>query len=1462
MSNFLKSLFGAKKAAKVTKSKMQTRRLELIGLEERITPAATITNVNGILTISLAAGDSITNLNAAYPTSATLVINTVGNANLTSSLPTGVVVTSSSGTLNDIITVTASTFTNTILGISVVGSTGNESVTIGGAINLLTNAPTATNSLSIGTNLETLAVNAAITTLGATAGISGASLAATAVNIGAGGIINTTAGNVGITGVISTAGNVITTTGLTTYTGAVTLTGNVAIGNGSTSTGGVNFTSTVNGLFGITTTASGAAPVTFGGIVGTSSAPVGALAIASTGAISFGAAVNATSIAQTLAGTVTLNGAVNATNAIAFAGTVDGLNTSSVISVTSSTDNVTFSSTVGATAANANGVTVSAAASGKAISLGGNVSAASNSSIVFTGDVSITKTASALVVTSLGNGNITFNNKVDASVSGNDLTLTAGSGAVTIVGKVGSANANFGTLTASGTGTFLASAEITAFGVDLDETNDFATSITFAKAVAVSGVLSTDGVDVSAGGAGTITFSEGITVSGAAATSLAQIQLTSVSGAINVLGAITGLDLIDIESTSGPITLSGVITTSGTNLGVGAFNGLIFIGTNTAGNVLLSGATISTTGLGNIELDNDGTGSLTIGANVTTSSGDIFIGADTGSSATGGPSVTINGTVITTGTAAGDIFIGVSGGSVAVNKAITAGLTGDVVFITTVATDAITVASGATITAGDAVADFGAGILNLGANITAGTASIAGLGIILDNASTNLTAAVSLKTIGTTDDINLAKVNGAQNLTLETSGVAGSNIVLTSVGQTTPLNTVTVTNSGGVTAGSFTAKSVVLTDTLTGTAIAFGSIGTANTVITTGLTTAVKPYNVTFAGNTVLSGTPVFSNTGNVSFSGSTSLSAGATITGTAATTVNLAGTIVSAGAFNIGALPATTTIASGTSLFLNSTTAASIFDGKVVLNSGDTVTLGGLGQLKLTFDSTATVLGSINVINGTLNVTGKISAASISTATNGTISGAGGTIGVLNVNTGTVAPGGTLKTDIVNLNAATSYNVAVLTSGATPTGSNLETAAAINLGNAVLNLTSVASGLVVGDKITIINNTSASAAINGTFAGLAEGATVSGAKDAAGRTITYTISYKGGTGGVNANDAVLTVKSVTTATPVAAPNAQPMVAGQPALNKFTAIGTDQGGGPLVTITFADGTFTSFFAYAESFRGGVRVALGNVDGGTDIELITGAGPGGAPQVNVYKVTSSGVTLQKSFFAFNEPLFRGGIYVAAGDTNADTFADVVVGAGATGGSRVAVYAGSATGVNSSAPINDFFAYSPAFTGGVVVAVGERNGAAGKEVITAPASNGGFNIRSYDVNGKGNSPTLVDNFFAFNDITSVGGLSIAAGLLDVDGIADIVVGTTLGGFGVIRDSDTSGLITVPFPAFAGAIRAGVAVDSNAKEFAVALAGPTGGPRVVVYSATSTSLTEVDNLFVLNPLFRGGLFGSSSL
>lgn len=142
--------------------------------------------------------------------------------------------------------------------------------------------------------------------------------------------------------------------------------------------------------------------------------------------------------------------------------------------------------------------------------------------------------------------------------------------------------------------------------------------------------------------------------------------------------------------------------------------------------------------------------------------------------------------------------------------------------------------------------------------------------------------------------------------------------------------------------------------------------------------------------------------------------------------------------------------------------------------------------------------------------------------------------------------------------------------------------------------------------------------------------------------------------------------------------------------------GAGAGGGPHVRV-FDGATgaeLMSFFAYDPAFAGGVFVAAGDVNGDWRPDVITGAGPGGGPHVRVFDWWS-GMELQ-SFFAY-DPSFAGGVRVAAGYVNGDNEADIITGAGPGGAPHVKVFDG-ATG----AELRSFFADDPAFTGGVFVA----------------------------------------------------------------------------------------------------------------------------------------------------------------
>ena len=1440
MSSIFRKFFGGKKESKGTKRAI-SRRLELLGLEDRIVPA-TISVLNNQVVIQLADFEDISDLNTSVNGSQ-ITINTVGSQNNTGG-GTGLTVNN-----NSIVVNTGTGGLTGFAGISVLGfddTVNFNSVTVGAAGIDLSNAPGGADqlvsiNLTQGSNdADVLNVNGVIKSKG-TGGVTlNASAGTSSMTIAAAGDITTNGGAVNISSVnLTSSGDITTGSGNISFGSALNLGGDVSINSTSGNVSAGIITPAANNL----TINAGSGTVT---LANSFLATSGNLSITTTNAtasaISIAAVTTTGSVSLNAAGNISVSGAISAAS----------------VNAKSTAGDVMFDNTV--TTTGPGGFTSEATSSAKATKITDLVDVQNGANALVTGNLVAWNDILPEIRTTL-TGTIAITGKVDGDATTDDLTLTALNGDITIGGAVG-ASGLLDELNASGKTSFTANGTVTAASISIGfSSTDFAKSINFADAVKATGSAGF-ALAVDASGTGTINFSKGIEITNANA----DMYLNSVDGDITVTGNIisNGFEVYVESSGAGSISIAGISTISD-DITV----------TSGTGNITISGAI--TTGSSYIEIDTITSGDIVINGNVSAGGGaHILLGADftQGYSATGTGNLTINGTVSTT---SGDIVIGSGGtGTVSVNKALTTtAANGDVVIIAAGAqtnsinfskdatitsaasvifkilnpVNTVSFASGANISAATDITDTGnsAGNLNLANNLTTTNGLIS-----LNSVSVSLAGPVSMKAGGQAGNINLGNTNGAQNLTLETTGniVASSS---TAIGGLTPLASLTVVNSANSVFYNLNSASVTISDTTSGVDFL------GNTVISKSLTTAAKAYSVAFIGTTVLSGLPEFKNTGITSFSGNTSLTNGATITGDATSGVTLGGTIVSGGAFNIGEAGNTggIQILNGTQLILNSTSATSTFAKQIVINGGvsGAFELLGVGTLTLSGDSSATTTGdSINVTNGTLNVTGKIAAAT--SLTNGTISGAGGTIGALNTTIGNVTPSGKLTTGAITLGAATNYNVAI--TGAT-IASNLETGSAIKLGNAVLNLTSVSSGLQAGNQLTIINNTVAGSgnAIVSTFANLPEGSTVS-AKDTNGNTVFFSISYKGADG-INGNDAVLTVLGVQT-TPL-----QPMVSGQPVLNKFMVVGADAGGGPQVTLTFPDGTYTSFFAYDVAFTGGVCVAAADVNGDGNLDIVTGAGAGGGPNVKVFAVDffTGAVTLQTNFFAFGAPNFTGGVYVAAGDTNADGFDDVIVGAGATGGSRVQVYAGSATGLVTGSTLNDFFAYSPAFTGGVVVAAGFRDGNAGQEVVTAPASNGGFNIRSFDVNGMGNSPTVVDNFFAFNDSTSVGGLSIALQDLDAGATSDIIIGSTNSKFGVVLNQTGSGnpttILANPFPGFTGAIRAGVAQTDN-QNYAVAAAGPGGGPVTNVYSVVNNSLSQTDSLFVLNPQFTGGLFVSS--
>ena len=170
-------------------------------------------------------------------------------------------------------------------------------------------------------------------------------------------------------------------------------------------------------------------------------------------------------------------------------------------------------------------------------------------------------------------------------------------------------------------------------------------------------------------------------------------------------------------------------------------------------------------------------------------------------------------------------------------------------------------------------------------------------------------------------------------------------------------------------------------------------------------------------------------------------------------------------------------------------------------------------------------------------------------------------------------------------------------------------------------------------------------------------------------------------------------------------------------------------------------------------------------------------------------------------------FTGGVRVASGDFNADGVIDLVVGSGPGSASRVQVLDG-ATG----AVLFDVAPFEATFTGGVFVAAGDINMDGVPELVITPDQGGGPRVRVYD----GATFGQLADFLGITDDAFRGGARAAVADIDGDGFGDLIVS----------------------------------------------AGFLGGPRVAVWTGTSfaagmTPAKLIDDIFVFEDTLRNGAF-----
>jgi hypothetical protein len=1178
-----------------------------------------------------------------------------------------------------------------------------------------------------------------------------------------------------------------------------------------------------------------------------------------------------------------------------------------------------------------------------------NNSGANNVAIVDSNDITIGVTSLgtgtfAVTGTTINlNNNVTTTNNsqtytgnvvVNANSGGQALVLSAGSGAISITGNIDSATGQNYSLTLTSTddvtiggttGGIQALGSLLITGNDISLGNIGGANVGTTSNVSVQASDGADNGSISLTGTTYNTTGQQFYNSSAVASAFDATRLITLTGGsasttVSLTSA-TGIEtygtiqlnnrVLSLNTSSGS---SGFVTNDSKLPSLQVFEGpgSVVLDTGASGPIVINGA-IGTVGtpLNSMTITNaanaDFTGSIkvnTITITDTTDGGFVrFLGNLTvNTGMTVSPNGAYNVEILELSTIAGETTFGNSG-------LLTLGNAGSDVFNFTggiIATTPSAINLIGTITAA------GIGIITLGDSDTAINIKSAS-GFVGGTSTGTITLGNSILedgvtlTVGTgiTNAINRAAVTGtasgtSSNLTINTTGAV---TVAGAVG--TDIGLLTITNSGGTTFQSTVDAATTNITNTTGTVKFEGNLN-----LTTSLITANQGYNVLITGTSNnIAGATTFANTGAVTLGNgtndSTTFAGGLVITapasiaiqGTVATT-NATMTLGDAntGITNNGTFsnPAILNAGAGIiNLAGNVTGNGSNNPLKVTTSGVGFTTVSGVNTAELQLSSGVVTIanpsdqtGGYRVLGGTLQggSMAKVGYIYAQTGTSTLAPGISGP-GMMHTNSLLLSSGNTVEIDLQGTNPATGYDqIVVCTSGN------------VNLASATLSLSSSFTGNQ-GTIFTIIDNQDPTTAIQGTFAGLSEGAVVS----VNGRA--YQISYVGGTG----NDVTLTVydpATVTSFTPTIGKTGTPVVITgsnftnvsqvsfngtvQPTytVNSPTQITTTVPSGATtgtISITTIAGTATSSSSITidntaptlniSASPGSLKANETSTITFTFSEVVTGFSSSiitvtngtlstpVASKSTVYTAVFTptlGIkadgTISVSNNYFDSVGNQGTAATLTPPIAINTVQTPLVTGGASttqGGASVVSLIDPDTGevIGSAAPF-------PGFTGQIRVVSGDFNGDGKVDIISAAGPGGGPAVAVLD----SQTGEVLQSFFAF-DQAFTGGVFIAVRDFNGDGILDIIAGAGAGGGPEVRIFNGNGLTVIrSFFAYAQDFTGGVSVasvDFNNDGILdlVTGAGPGGAPHVKVFDGATNSI--ISQWYAYPVSFTGGVY-----
>lgn len=249
---------------------------------------------------------------------------------------------------------------------------------------------------------------------------------------------------------------------------------------------------------------------------------------------------------------------------------------------------------------------------------------------------------------------------------------------------------------------------------------------------------------------------------------------------------------------------------------------------------------------------------------------------------------------------------------------------------------------------------------------------------------------------------------------------------------------------------------------------------------------------------------------------------------------------------------------------------------------------------------------------------------------------------------------------------------------------------------------------------------------------------------------------------------------------------------------------------------------------------GLSIAMGNLDADAASEIVTGVGAKGGPHVRAFDANNQPMAFDQYVF---DPNFQGGVDVATGDFDGDNIDEIITTTGPGAGPHVRVLK-----LNGGV-MAEFYAYEPAFMGGVSVAAGDIDNDGTDEIITGAGLGGTPHVRAFKIDG-----TIVSDFLAYAP-NFHGGVDVTSADVIGDSREEIITANSAGESGFVRILDNTGAeysrIYAYSPYYKGGVRVAAGnVRTSSSKSEIVTVPENGVPHIAMFNGAGTQIIDEDS------------------